>query len=117
MTARRALAAVAVTLAVASPAASAGGLAHVWVADDQPLVVRGNGFHADAKVTVVVTKAKQVMRSTTLSGTAGGFTAHFKGELTTRCGNTVVTATDASGLRAVSRTVANDCGGIRLPGP
>jgi hypothetical protein len=102
---------------VLSPAASATGLAHVWIASDQPLVVRGTGFHSTARISVVVAKVKHTYRSATMSGRAGGFTMRFKTNLPTACGNTVVTATDAAGRKAVSRIVANDCGGIRHPTP
>jgi hypothetical protein len=112
---RLALAVVGAMLAVAAPAASAGALARVWIADEQPLVVRGSGFHHAEQVTVVVTKVKQTFRATAVSSSTGGFTARFQIDLPTRCGTTVVSATDAHGRRATSRTVANDCGGIRIP--
>jgi hypothetical protein len=111
VTTRRGLAALVVALAVLTPAASASGLANVWIADDQPLVVRGTGFHSASQVSVAVSKLKRTYRSVAMSGRAGGFTAHFKANLPTRCGTTVVTATDAVGRRVVSRIVANDCSG------
>jgi len=107
--ARRLFVALAVALAIAAPAASASGLARVWIANDQPLVVRGTGFHPASQVSVSVSKLKRTYRSTVMSGSAGGFAVHFKVNLPTRCGTTVVTATDAAGHRAVSRIVANDC--------
>jgi uncharacterized membrane protein YeiH len=109
------LAAAAAVLVAAAPAAPAGGLARVWIADEQPLVVRGSGFHDAANVTVLVAKLKQSYRMTTISSTTGAFTARFHSALSTRCGTTVVTATDENGRRAISRIVANDCGGIRIP--
>ena len=115
MTARRALVVLAAALVVAAPAASAGGLARVWIADEQPLVVRGSGFHHAEQVAVVVTKVKLTFRTTAFTNTSGGFTARFHADLPTRCGTTVVTATDSGGRRATSRTVANDCGGKLVP--
>ena len=116
MTARRALVVLAAALVVAAPAASAGGLARVWIADEQPLVVRGSGFHAATQVTVTVAKLKRTYRSATMTGSAGGFTARFGGaKLPTSCGTTFVTATDSLGRKAVSKIVANDCGGILIP--
>jgi hypothetical protein len=108
-TVRRLVIAFVGLLAIAVPAASASGVTRVWIANDQPLVVRGAGFHVASQVSVSVSKLKRTYRSTVMSGSAGGFTAHFKVNLPTRCGTTVVTATDASGHRAVSRIVANDC--------
>jgi hypothetical protein len=62
-----------------------------------------------------VAKAKRTYRMTTLTSTTGAFTARFHSDLPTRCGTVVVTATDANGQRAISRIVANDCGGIKIP--
>jgi hypothetical protein len=115
MTKKLCLVVAAALLVTAAPAASAGGLARVWIADEQPLVVRGSGFHDGAKVTVLVAKLKQTYRTATVSSTTGAFTARFRSALPTRCGTTIVTATDENGRRAVSRIVANDCGGIRIP--
>jgi hypothetical protein len=114
VTAKRGLVALVVALAVLVPVASASGLANVWIADNQPLMVRGTGFHATSQVTVTVSKLKHMYRATAMSGSAGGFTARFKTNLPTRCGTTVVTATDAVGRKVVSRIVANDCGGGKL---
>ena len=114
---RRALIVLGVAVALAVPSASANGLAKVWLSGNQPLVVRGAGFHAQSRVTVVVSKLKHTFRSSTMSTASGGFTARFDASLPRRCGTTVLTATDASGQRALSRIVANDCGGIRIPLP
>jgi hypothetical protein len=115
MTLRRALIVVGLALVVAGPASSANSIARVWIADEQPLVVRGAGFHTGTQVTVTVSKLKHTYRAGATTGSAGGFTARFGGaSLSTRCGTTVVTATDATGQKAVSRIVANDCG-IRVP--
>jgi hypothetical protein len=108
-TVRRLVVALVVVLALAVPAASANGVARVWIANDQPLVVRGTGFHAASQISVSVSKLKRTYRSKVMSGSAGGFAAHFKVNLPTRCGTTVVTATDAAGRRMMSRIVANDC--------
>jgi hypothetical protein len=108
-TPRRLAVALVVVLAIAVPTASASGIAKVWIANDQPLVVRGTGFHATSQVSVAVSKLKRTYRSTVMSGSAGGFAVHFKVNLPTRCGTTVVTATDAAGRRVTSRIVANDC--------
>ena len=117
MSPRLVLAAAAAMVVIAvAPAATAGGPARVWIADDQPLVVRGTGFHDAAKVTVLVTKLKQTFRMSTVSGTTGSFTARSRSGLPTHCGTTIVTATDENGRRAISRIVANDCG-IRIPPP
>jgi len=117
MTTPRILVALGAALALAVPAASANGGARVWIAGDQPLVVRGSGFHAGMRVTVVVSKLKQSMRMSMPSSASGGFTARFGSNLPARCGTTVVTATASDGQRAISRIVANDCGGIRMPAP
>ena len=116
-TMKRVVLALGMALAAAVPSASATGLARVWVADNQPLVVRGAGFHATSRVTVVVSKLKQTFRSSAMSTATGGFTARFDANLPRRCGTTVVTAVDASAQRALMRIVANDCGGIRMPLP
>jgi hypothetical protein len=113
---KRILVMVVLALAAAGPASSAGSVARVWIADEQPLVVRGAGFHAGMHVKVEVSKLKHTWRAGSTTGSLGGFTARFGGaSLPTRCGTTVVTATDAAGQKAVSRIVANDCGGIRTP--
>jgi len=117
MTTPRILAALAAALALAVPAASANGGARVWISSEHPLVVRGTGFHDGTRVTVVVSKLKQSMRMSMPSNTSGGFTARFGSNLPARCGTTVVTATASDGQRAISRIVANDCGGIKLPAP
>lgn len=117
MTTPRILAALAAALALAVPAASANGGARVWISSNQPLVVRGSGFHAGTQVTIVVSKLKQSFRMSMPSSTSGGFTARFGSTLPSRCGTTVVTATASDGQRAISRIVANDCGGIRIPAP
>jgi hypothetical protein len=88
----------------------------VWLASESPLAVRGTGFHPQARITVTVAKAKQSFRMTSTSGVAGGFVARFSIRLPTRCGTVVVMANDGRGSRAVWRMVANDCGGIRIPG-
>jgi hypothetical protein len=88
----------------------------VWLASESPLAVRGTGFHAHARVTITVAKAKQSLRMTSTSGVAGGFVARFDRRLPKRCGTVVITAVDGRGSRAVWRMVANDCGGIRVPG-
>jgi len=113
----RILAALAAALALAVPIASANGGARVWISSEHPLVVRGSGFHDGTRVTVVVSKLKQSMRMSMASNTSGGFTARFGSNLPARCGTTVVTATASDGQRAISRIVANDCGGIKLPAP
>src|SRR5262249_4155281 len=113
----RTLAVLGAALVIASPAASAGGLAKVWIADESPLVVRGSGFHASSKMSIVVSKARRSYNMTATSTAAGGFTARFTSSLTSACGNTLVTARDAGGALAISRTVMNDCGGIRVPPP
>jgi len=115
MTTPRIVAALGAALTLAVPAASANGGARVWIASEQPLVVRGSGFHAGARVSVVVMKLKKTYRMSMTSSTAGAFTARFGSDLPARCGTTVVTATASGGQRAISRIVANDCGGIRIP--
>jgi len=114
----RCLAVPAAALAFASPvAASADGGARVWIADRQPLVVRGSGFHPAAQITVVVTKAKRTFRTATVAGASGAFTARFHADLPMRCDATLVTATDTDRQRAVSAIPANPsfCGGMRTP--
>ena len=117
MTLRHALIVVGLALVIAGPASStSSSVARVWIADEQPLVVRGAGFHAGTHVTVTVSKLKRTYRAGTITGSAGGFTARFGGaSLPARCGTTVVTATDGTGQKAMSRIVANDCGGIGVP--
>src|SRR5207248_7983555 len=114
MTIGRALAVFGAALAVASPAALAGGRAKVWISDEQPLVVRGSGFHPAAEVTVVVAKVKHIYKTSVVTNTIGGFTARFHSNLP-KCGSGLVTASDADGRHASAFTVANDCGGIRVP--
>jgi hypothetical protein len=104
-------------VAATATGASANTVAKVWIADQSPLVVRGSGFHASSKVTVAVAKAKHLYKTTATSTTSGGFTARFASSLTKQCGNTFVSARDASGVLAVSTTVMNDCGGMRVPPP
>lgn len=118
MTVRRILTLLGATLVVTAPtAASANTVAKVWIADESPLVVRGSGFHAGSRISVVVAKAKHVYKSNATSTTSGGFTARFTSSLTKQCGNTLVTARDARGALATSMTVMNDCGGMRVPPP
>jgi hypothetical protein len=113
----RTLALLGAALVIASPAASAGGLAKVWIADESPLVVRGSGFHASSMVSIVVSKARHSYKTTATSTASGGFRARFASNLTSQCGSTFVSARDAGGALAISRTVMNDCGGMRVPPP
>jgi hypothetical protein len=118
MTVRRILVLFAAgVIAATATSASANPVAKVWIADQSPLVVRGSGFHASSKVTVTVAKAKHLYKTTATSTVSGGFTARFASTLTRQCGNTLVSARDASGVLAVSTTVTNDCGGVRVPPP
>jgi hypothetical protein len=118
MTVRRILILLGAALVVTAPtAASANTVAKVWIADESPLVVRGSGFHTDSQVSVVVSKTKHIYKRTATSTAAGSFTARFTSNLLKACGNTLVTARDAGGALAISRTAMNDCGGMRVPPP
>jgi hypothetical protein len=104
-------------LVVASPASAVPGMAKVWIVDESPLVVRGSGFHSDSQVSVVVSKTKHIYKKTSTSTAAGSFTARFTPDLSRACGTTIISARDASGVLAISKTVMNDCGGMRVPPP
>lgn len=100
---------IAVLLLVA-PAAAQTVQTRVWVAQEQPLRVRGNGFAAADRVTVTVRRGNAVFRKMVVATRTGTFRAAWLRGLPIVCANTTVVAVGSSGRRATARTVVDDCG-------
>jgi hypothetical protein len=76
----------------------------VRVADFSPFVVRGAGFRADERVTVVAQVQGRHVKAA-LSGARGGFTVRFAAVSIRGCAGYLVRATGSKGSRAYLRHV------------
>lgn len=79
---------------------------HIELTGTQPLSVRGAGFHARERVTVLLHQAEGATRAHHVTTSrAGSFTATFLGALLGRCAGVSITAVGAAGDRAMLKRI------------
>jgi hypothetical protein len=105
----RSLLVFALVLAAAVPASATTAPARVWISSETPLVVRGAGFHASARVAVKVTSGDTLFRKSVVSRPRGGFVARWMRSLPAGCHSTSVVARDSSGRKATYDVAVDDC--------
>jgi hypothetical protein len=106
---RKGLAALAIALLAAAPAAgSSGSKPRLRLLDTTPLRIAGSSFKARERVTVTV-YADGMRRRTTRATSGGAFVVTFPGAAPDRCAAVAILARGASGDQASLKVMPKAC--------
>ena len=108
------LAALLVLVALAFAGSSAaGGSPRVRLTDRSPAILAGTGFHAQERVSVVVSSGEVVLRKAVTAGARGTIVARWARSLPAACNGTAIVARGSAGSRAVFKDPPTDCAPIQ----